>query len=321
MVEYRSFGINGGVNRVRAAPVDRASSTSYPVAVWNDTGKVQIHDILPMMQSLEEPYQFDKKKVSTPLHTVRQHRAEGYALDWAPQPANGGKLPLRLLSGDVHSKIYLTVQREAGWVTNERPFASHTSSVEDLQWSPKEQTIFASCSADSTIRIWDVRTQARKSIVTNDHAHESDVNVISWNKNTDYLVLSGGDDGMLKVWDLRNWGKGGKRQTPVAEFQWHTAPIDSVEWHPTEESVFAASGRDDQVTLWDLSVEADDEETGVKSNTADLVGQGGQQVPNQLLFSHYGASEIKEVHWHKQIPGMLMTTSADGYHLFKTISV
>jgi ribosome assembly protein RRB1 len=50
-------------------------------------------------------------------------------------------------------------------------------------------------------------------------------------------------------------------QTPVATFKHHAAPVSTVEWHPTESSVFASGGSDDQITLWDLSVERDEPET------------------------------------------------------------
>jgi|SRR6188768_284323 len=103
--------------------------------------------------------------------------------------------------------------------------------------------------------------------------------------------------------------------TPVASFTWHKAPITSIEWHPTEDSIFAAGGADDQVTLWDLAVEQDDEEAGMDDTPS------GSDVPPQLLFVHQGQKDVKEVHWHPQIPGSVITTALDGFNVFKTISV
>jgi ribosome assembly protein RRB1 len=50
------------------------------------------------------------------------------------------------------------------------------------------------------------------------------------------------------------------------------------------------------VTLWDLAVEQDDEETGGMDDTPE----NGRDVPPQLLFVHQGQKEVKEVHWHPQ---------------------
>lgn len=114
-----------------------------------------------------------------------------------------------------------------------------------------------------------------------------------------------------------NISSSGAIPTPAAAFTWHSAPITSVEWHPTEDSIFAASGSDDQVTLWDLSVEPDDEEmTGVKEAPST-----GKDIPPQLLFVHQGQKDIKEIHWHPQIPGTVISTAMDGFNVFKTISV
>ena len=64
---------------------------------------------------------------------------------------------------------------------------------------------------------------------------------------------------------------------PVATFKHHKAPITSVEWDPRDSSVFAASGSDDQLTLWDLAVERDD---------GDQAQGKLKDLPPQLLFIH-----------------------------------
>jgi ribosome assembly protein RRB1 len=104
----------------------------------------------------------------------------------------------------------------------------------------------------------------------------------------------------------------------VASFSWHKAPITSIEWHPTEDSAFVASGSDDQITIWDLAVEEDQDETGVSTQDQD---PAMKEVPPQLLFVHQGQKDIKEVHWHPQIPGAVMSTALDGFNIFKTISI
>lgn len=171
---------------------------------------MHLWDIRPLIESLDVPgYAYDKSRVQTPVFTINSHgRAEGFAMDWASSGA-ANPSSLRILTGDVHSKIYLTTSTPSGFNALSQPFLSHTSSVEDLQWSPSEATVFASCSADQSVQIWDVRSKGRKSVAGIDAAHESDVNVISWNKLSSYLLLSGGDEGAIKTWDLRNVKKRG----------------------------------------------------------------------------------------------------------------
>lgn len=212
--------------------------------------------------------------------------------------------------------------------------------MEDIQWSPTEHNILSSCSVDKSVRVWDIRATPDKAcMVTLSDAHESDVNVISWNKQEAAFLLSGGDDGSIKTWDLRQCGTRSKSAPePVAVFKHHTSPITSLEWHPTDSTVFAASGDDNQVTLWDLAVEKDrdeedDDDDMVKGDEGEASGGSSKEndrdddddivdkLPPQLLFIHQGSSEVKELHWHPQIPGLVMSTALNGFDVFRTISV
>lgn len=297
----------GGVNRVRHCNVGDKKLT----ATWSDTGKVHVWDTTTAMASLDLPNTPDHQKIETrPLFTFAGHQTEGFALDWSPT------VPGRLATGSCNRNIHLWAMREAGsWVVDQRPLNAHTDSVEDIQWSPNEREVFASCSVDRSVRVWDARGAGERAcMITVPQAHQSDVNVISWNRHEPFIV-SGGDDGVIKVWDLRQLSSAG---SAVATFKQHTRPITSVEWHPTDATVFAAAGDDHQITLWDLAVERDDADMNDDGGEAD---DTGRQLPPQLLFIHAGQTDIKELHWHPQLPGVLASTAASGFNVFKTISV
>ncbi|QCD83544.1 ribosome assembly protein RRB1 [Vigna unguiculata] len=196
------------------------------------------------------------------------------------------------------------------WNVDNAPFTGHSASVEDLQWSPTEPHVFASCSVDGNIAIWDIRLG--KSPAASFKAHNADVNVISWNRLASCMLASGSDDGTISIRDLRLLKEG---DSLVAHFEYHKHPITSIEWSPHEASSLAVSSADNQLTIWDLSLEKDEEEEAeFKAKTREQVN-APEDLPPQLLFIHQGQKDLKELHWHAQIPGMIVSTAADGFNI------
>lgn len=98
----------------------------------------------------------------------------------------------------------------------------------------------------------------------------------------------------------------------MAHFTYHKQPITSIEWAPHDESVLCCSSEDNQITLWDLSVEADDLHTSSAANN-----KAENDFPSQLLFIHQGQKDVKEIHYHPQIPGVIMSSAENAIDLFK----
>ena len=291
-IEHVNVAHAGGVNRIRSMPQNPGF-----VATMADTSQVHIFDFSDSLRSMmtKGPRGVAPTK---PLFSFRGHRSEGYALDWSPAAAG------RLATGDCAGAIHVWNGSGANWQVDAKAFTGHTGSVEDIQWSPTEGTVFSSASSDRTVRIWDTRGKTGPQISID--AHLDDVNVISWNRSVAYLLASGCEDGSFKVWDLRAVRD---NKSPLAHFKYHKGPVSSIEWAPHDESVICLSSRDNQVTVWDLSVEADD--------AASAADPFLTEFPAQLLFIHQGQTNVKEIHFHPQIPGLIMSTAEDGFNVFK----
>lgn len=314
ILESKSMPLTSCTNRIRVHQRPRTDAPGFPTtfaASMMESGQVLIHDITPHLNAFDTPGSTITPQQNQPFVLTAHKSTEGYALDWSPSHPEG-----KLLTGDTKGRIFSTTARQGGgWDLDRKDaFTGHTGSVEELQWSPTEPFVFASGSSDGTVKIWDTRSKARKPKVSI-QVSSTDVNVLSWSHQTPHLLASGHDDGSWAVHDLRQWKPSSSPNTPtpspVASFHFNKAQITSLEWHPTDDSIILAAAGDSTLTLWDLAVELDDEESKETGGVKDW--------PPQLLFLHY-LEGVKEGHWHPQIPGMVMATGL-GFDVFKTISV
>lgn len=306
VLQCRQIAHHGGVNRIRSQP-----QAPNLVATWAETGHVQVWDIKPQLLALhgDTAAASASAKVARvpPRQVFSGHTTEGYALDWS-SVAEG-----RLLSGDCAGAVHLWEPAEGGrWVVSTDTYSGHGgASVEDLQWSPNEAGVFASCGVDGAVCIWDARQRAKPALRA--AAHDSDVNVLSWNRMAPAMLASADDEGCFRIWDLRHFAAGGF----VASFNYHSAAVTSIEWAQFDSSTLATSSADNSVAVWDLAVERDAEEEVAAMQQAGNNALPPAELPPQLMFVHQGQRDVKELHWHPQVPGLLCTTAASGFNVWK----
>eukprot|EP00923_Selenidium_pygospionis_P036388 GHVN01063863.1.p1 GENE.GHVN01063863.1~~GHVN01063863.1.p1 ORF type:complete len:574 (-),score=147.28 GHVN01063863.1:221-1942(-) len=311
----------GAVNRIRVCPHDPSI-----VATWSERGSVLVYDITDHRKRVDVPtarVQAHKKPLFT--SSSQSHKNEGYALNFSRNT------DARFISGDCDGSIVLWGVREGGWAEVSQwgewmTEARDKVSVEGIEFDPHskigESGRFAACGVDGTFRLFDVRT---KSSVAKIVAHELDVNEVTWNPLQPDLLLTASEDGCVKVWDVRVCGEGGSE--PLVYLHWHKKSISSARWSPHDEATFAVASADNSISIWDLSVEPDDDEVSSpsKGTKSDEASEGDEaykvNYPCQLMFHHLGQSEIKELQWHPNIPGMLLSSGLEGFNIFKPSNI
>lgn len=300
-LEFRMLKHAGGVNRVRAMP-----QMGSLVASWSDNSSVYVYNVHAELEALEgrgNPAAGSQK----PVHAFSGHSTEGFAMGWNPHQVG------QLVTGDCAGGCYMWEPASGGTWTQSailKSAAKSFSSIEDIEFRRAGDNcanIFAICGGEAgKVGIVDVRNSAK--VATEFVAHKGDTNVLSWNPIVGQLLLTGGDDGTFKVWDVRATSRGA-----LANFKWHREAITSVDWHPVDEAVLAVSSADDTTSIWDMSVEED--------LAASADAQGAEYYPPQLLFLHMGQKSVKEIKFHKQMPGVVVSTAFDGFNIFKTFNI
>lgn len=120
-----------------------------------------------------------------------------------------------------------------------RTLTGHRSNCTSLEFHPFGE-FFASGSADTDLKIWDIR---KKGCIHTYKGHNLGINTIKFTPDGRWVV-SGGYDNVVKVWDLT----AGKL---LHDFKFHDGHIRSLEFHPLE-FLLATGSADRTVKFWDL---------------------------------------------------------------------
>lgn len=346
----------GCVNRLRTLRREGKVLT----ASWSDKGKVYIYDLTTPLLGVEDQRSiktYTAQKVEPkPIYTFGGHLSEGFALDWAP--LRSGSLATGDCKKSIHiwtmrNQLEWNVDQQPlvghensvediKWSPDKPDILASCSVDKSLRlWDLRLQA-----TARCVTKVLD--------------CHSSDVNVIDWNRRSKNLIVSGGDDGIVKVWDDRYLMGSDKpfpvaqfdyHKKPITSVEWNPND-DTVLAVASEDDKLTlwdlAVEKDDEEEDAPMDVEGDksssssssdesdddeaeDEEANGKDNGEDDAESNENQdegvdykdlksVPEQMLFLHQGQVEVKELHWHRQLNGLLISTALNGINIFKTIS-
>lgn len=152
-------------------------------------------------------------------------------------------------------------------------------SVRQLTFSPCDRK-FASCSDDTTIKIWDLSTRMEEKSIDNG----CNVYTVDWHPSR-ALLASGGRDGAIRLYDPRTgtnlsklnlhksvvmkvqWNQNGnwilssgrdctvrlidtRMMSEMMAFQGHEKDVFAISWHPTQEDLFVSGGYNGEMHWW-----------------------------------------------------------------------
>ncbi|CAI5796848.1 coronin-2A isoform X1 [Podarcis lilfordi] len=128
----------------------------------------------------------------------------------------------------------------------------HKGNVLDIKWNPFDDFVIASCSEDTTVKVWNIPhhllttniTDAQKELL----GHSRRVGLIEWHPTASNILFSTGYDYKIMIWNLDT--KESVIETPVKTIHFHTDVILSMSFN-TDGSLLATACRDRKIRVID----------------------------------------------------------------------
>lgn len=122
---------------------------------------------------------------------------------------------------------------------------SHRRAVSDLNWSPFDANLLATCAADTFVNLWDVR-DARNSLKLKSFCgYTAAATQVKWCR-LNRMLLASAHAGDIRVWDVR------RESAPLALITAHTLPIAGLDWSHVAASQLLSCSQDRSVKFWNI---------------------------------------------------------------------
>lgn len=127
----------------------------------------------------------------------------------------------------------------------ETQLIAHDKEVYDIAWG--EAGVFASVSADGSVRIFDLRDKEHSTIIYESPQPDTPLLRLAWNKqDLRYMATILMDSNKVVILDIRS------PTMPVAELERHRASVNAIAWAPQSCRHICSAGDDTQALIWEL---------------------------------------------------------------------
>ncbi|KAB5581315.1 hypothetical protein PHYPO_G00174160 [Pangasianodon hypophthalmus] len=169
--------------------------------------------------------------------------------------------------------------------------SGHRGNVLDIKWNPFNDFCIASCSEDTTVKIWDIPKHGVMKNITVPlkelQGHSRRVGLIEWHPTASNILFSTGYDYQVMVWNLNTPELVIKN--PVRSIKIHTDVVLSMSFN-TDGSRIATSCKDKKIRIIDPRTGALLQETNTKTHRASKV----MFLGNLKMLLRMGESRVLE---------------------------
>ncbi|CAB4255699.1 similar to Saccharomyces cerevisiae YDR128W MTC5 Subunit of the SEA (Seh1-associated) complex, a coatomer-related complex that associates dynamically with the vacuole [Maudiozyma barnettii] len=157
-------------------------------------------------------------------------------VQWSPHPAK----PYWIVSTSNQKAIIWNLTRSSSNAI-EYALHGHTRAITDINFNPQQPDILATCSVDTYVHAWDLRSPKRPFYSTS--PWRSSASQVKWNFR-DSNILASSHDNDVFIWDLRNGS------TPLSKLEGHQSSVNSIDFNRTGGSEIMSSSNDGTVKFW-----------------------------------------------------------------------
>ncbi|KAK9122348.1 hypothetical protein Syun_019965 [Stephania yunnanensis] len=177
----------------------------------------------------------------------------------------------------------------------EMQLIAHDKEVHDIAWG--ESSVFASASADGSVRIFDLRDKEHSTIIyesgDSSLSQSTPLLRLAWNKqDLRYIAATLMDSSRIVVLDIRF------PVMPVMELSRHRGSVNAIAWAPQSSRHICSAGDDSQALIWELPA---------------VAGPSGVDP----VLAYTAESEINQMQWSPLQPDWIAIAFASKLQLLK----